>query len=75
MYPTKHSLQNDQMWGKYEFWKGDKRADPVLLVDMMSQLLQLLISGWRFGRAPPTLQVNGCGQKAVRHHIGVATNG
>lgn len=48
---------------------------PVLLVDVLSQLFQLSVTGYRSSGVLPLLQGDGCSQEAVHHDVGIATDG
>lgn len=50
-------------------------TDPVLLVDVLSNFFQLFVKNQRPTRTRPPLHVDGCGEEAVDHDVGVATDG
>lgn len=52
-----------------------QQTDPVLLVDVLSRLFQLFVSGERLTRTRPLLHADGCGEEAVDHDVGVAADG
>lgn len=52
-----------------------QQTDPVLLVDVLSRLFQLFVTGEGCSRTRPLLHVDGCGKEAVDHDVGVAADG
>lgn len=52
-----------------------RQTDPVLLVDVLSRLLQLFVTGEGCSRTRPLLHADGCGKEAVDHDVGVAADG
>lgn len=52
-----------------------QQTDPVLLVDVLSRLFQLFVTGEGCSRTRPLLHVDGCGKEAVDHDVGISANG
>lgn len=50
-------------------------TDPVLIVDLLSQLLQLFVAGRGLPGARRLLQINSGAEEAVDDDVGIATDG
>lgn len=50
-------------------------ADPVLAVDVMSHLLHFFVTARHCTRPRPPFHLDGGGEKAVDHHVGVPPDG